>query len=582
MFRLKLRPKITITMIFVVIVPIALVTILLIQVNRGPLRIQAQYLRLAVADNVLQRVDSLISEGKTELIAVRNLLTQPAMNYPTFVSLAKAHVASTRLIHLVALYNDKGVLLTTLRAPRPGASKSLTTTPKRLSAGVMQIAKGSQDAVELGARIDGGGVVALPLIASAVMPEKKVRVYIWGVLSIQSLNKELEMISRRLFEGGQGRAYIIDEGYRIIAHGQPQNIGKPSLKQIRDAKWNLRLANPLGFESKISGDAHFVGVVPIPELGWGVVVEQRQSEAYRALRNTLNTGIGVGFGVLAFAILLGLVYGKRLAGPVVEMASAARRVAEGQFDTKVQITSGDEIGEMAHAFNSMASDLKNFKEQVIEETRMRTNLSRYLSPEVVEKVVKRQEQIKLGGERRHVTVIFADVVAFTPLAETNNPERIVAILNELFTFITEIVERHGGIVDKFIGDCVMAVFGTPTPLDDHAQRALRAAEDMLDWLEAGNAKWRREIGVELQIAIGVNSGEVIAGNIGTQRQMQYTVIGDAVNIASRLETMARPGQVLMTRDVVDLVGSEFEIEPLGKFNLVGRSAETEVFALRVE
>ncbi|MCA9522028.1 MAG: HAMP domain-containing protein, partial [Myxococcales bacterium] len=389
-------------------------------------------------------------------------------------------------------------------------------------------------------------------------------------------------LSYKRFDAQRHNIFLVDSRSRIIAHGDPARVGSVATA-IAAQKLRLQKNRAYSLEIERDGERYLTAVLPIVELGWGVVVQQRQRDAYAAIRNTWLTGLGAGAGLAVMALILGFIFGGRFSKPVLELARAASQVANGKFDTRVTVTTGDEIGEMAGAFNQMADDLRTYREKVIEETRIRTDLSRYLGPDVVEQIVSRRESLKLGGERRIVTVMFADVVAFTPLAEKVNPERIVGILNELFTFVTEIIFKHGGIIDKFIGDCVMAVFGTPTRHDDDPTRCVRAAEEIMQWLAVGNAKWKQELGSELQIAIGVNTGEVIAGNIGSEKRMEYTVIGDAVNIASRLESMAQPGQILISRTTAELLDpEEFEFAHLGAFNLVGRTATTDVYRLAEE
>ena len=166
---------------------------------------------------------------------------------------------------------------------------------------------------------------------------------------------------------------------------------------------------------------------------------------------------------------------------------------------------------------------------------IRTDLGRYIPGELVDQIVRRERDMGLGGTRREISVLFADVVGFTPMTEQLEPEHIVTILNELFTILTQIVFRHGGTVDKFLGDCVMALWGAPTEQSDHASRAVEAAEDMLSWLETGNERWQETFGVTIQLAIGVHCGTAVVGNIGSEKRMEYTAIGDVVNVAARLE-----------------------------------------------
>jgi adenylate cyclase len=216
--------------------------------------------------------------------------------------------------------------------------------------------------------------------------------------------------------------------------------------------------------------------------------------------------------------------------------------------------------------------------EVVTQTQVRAALSRYLSPDVVDLIVSNPDQLRLGGERREVTIFFADVVGFTRLSESQPPEIIVALLNELFTFATEIIQRRGGIIDKFIGDCVMAVWGSPQSHPDDALRAVQAAEDLRRWLDVGNRRWRARWGIEIQLAIGIHTGPAVAGNVGSEKRMEYTVIGDTVNVAARIESMAQPGQILVSEATRERISdSGVELVPAGERQLHGRTAATRIF-----
>ncbi len=164
----------------------------------------------------------------------------------------------------------------------------------------------------------------------------------------------------------------------------------------------------------------------------------------------------------------------------------------------------------------------------------------YVSPKIVERLVANPEEAKLGGVRREVTVLFSDVRGFTALSEKNEPEEVVAMLNEYFTAMTEVIFRWDGTLDKFVGDEILAFWGAPLAQHDHAERALRCAIEMSDCLDRLREKWRVEGRLELDCGIGLNSGEVLVGNIGAQgRKMDYTVIGDQVNLGARVEALTR-------------------------------------------
>jgi adenylate cyclase len=209
----------------------------------------------------------------------------------------------------------------------------------------------------------------------------------------------------------------------------------------------------------------------------------------------------------------------------------------------------DEDLDFLVAFSGIAAvaiENNQFAERIRRETLARTNFERYFAPQLAARIAGAPEAIRLGGERRQVVVLFSDIRGFTPLAETMSSEEIARLLSEYFTEMVECVFRHGGTLDKFIGDAVMAQWGAPIGEPDDADRAMRAALEMQEALARLNARWRAEGRPELHIGIGISCGEAFAGNIGSERRLEYTVIGDTVNIASRLCDMAERGEILVT------------------------------------
>lgn len=172
-----------------------------------------------------------------------------------------------------------------------------------------------------------------------------------------------------------------------------------------------------------------------------------------------------------------------------------------------------------------------------EKRKMKKLFGQYVSKDVFDQLVANPALARLGGQRREMTVLFSDIRGFTTVSERGEPEAIVAILNEYFTQMVDIVFRHKGTLDKFVGDMVMALFGAPLDDPDHADHAVQAALEMIERLGALNARWKAAGGPELDIGIGINTGPMIAGNIGSEAIMSYTVIGDAVNLGSRLESL---------------------------------------------
>ncbi|MGH9810869.1 MAG: adenylate/guanylate cyclase domain-containing protein, partial [Terriglobia bacterium] len=182
-----------------------------------------------------------------------------------------------------------------------------------------------------------------------------------------------------------------------------------------------------------------------------------------------------------------------------------------------------------------------------EKRKIRKTFSQYLSPGVIALIERDpQKYIRPGGETKELTVMFSDIRGFTALSESMTPDDVAKLLSEYFSVMVEIVFRHGGTLDKFIGDAVMAQWGAPLGDPDDPDRALAAALSMMMALDRLNDAWRAKGQPELQMGIGINTGEAFAGNIGSERRLEYTVIGDTVNTASRLCGVAKPGEILVS------------------------------------
>ncbi len=185
-------------------------------------------------------------------------------------------------------------------------------------------------------------------------------------------------------------------------------------------------------------------------------------------------------------------------------------------------------------------------ERLREATRVRENFERYFTPQLAERIATQRGDAVLGGDRRRVVVLFSDIRAFTEVAESLPPDQMAAQLNEYFAAMVDCVFRHDGALDKFIGDALMAYWGAPVASDDDADRAIRAALDMQSELEALNARWIAEGRSALHAGVGINAGEAFVGNIGSPKRLEYTLIGDTVNLANRLCGLARGGDILIS------------------------------------
>ncbi len=214
-----------------------------------------------------------------------------------------------------------------------------------------------------------------------------------------------------------------------------------------------------------------------------------------------------------------------------------------------------------------------------EKRRMKRLFGQYVSKDVYEQLVANPELARLGGHRRDMTVLFSDIRGFTTLSETGQPEDIVQTLNEYFTRMVHLVFLHKGTLDKFVGDMVMALFGAPLSDPQHADHAVEAALDMVAELEKLNQKWKAEGRPELDIGIGINTGPMIAGNIGSDAIMSYTVIGDAVNLGSRLESLNKQygTRIIISDATRQQLTGQYLFRPLGDVVVKGKTKAVAIF-----
>ena len=198
---------------------------------------------------------------------------------------------------------------------------------------------------------------------------------------------------------------------------------------------------------------------------------------------------------------------------------------------------------------------------------------KYVDEQVVNEIKEGGFDVSIGGTRKDIAVLFVDIRGFTPLSEKLSPENVVDILNSYLTIIANAVAANGGTLDKFIGDAAMAVFNSPSDLEDYVFRAVCTAWDILSNEENLRKECLEKYGREVEFGIGINCGDAVIGNIGSQNRMEYTAIGDTVNTTSRLEGVAEPGQILISREVAKRLGSRIDVSLLGNTALKGKSGK---------
>lgn len=226
---------------------------------------------------------------------------------------------------------------------------------------------------------------------------------------------------------------------------------------------------------------------------------------------------------------------------------------------------------------AVAIENARLAEQMKNEEAVRANLARYLSPQIVDQIIKNDVKVDLGGDRKEVTVLFSDIRNFTSISESLNPDQLVQFLNEYFTEMARVIFKNQGSLDKYIGDAIIAVFGSLIPLENPAEAAVKTSVEMMREMGRLNEKWKNQYGFNMEMGIGLNTGAVFLGNIGSPDRMEFTVIGDPVNIASRLSGLAKGHQILITRATRERLGAEVKINQLPLTRVKGKIEEVDVY-----
>jgi adenylate cyclase len=303
-----------------------------------------------------------------------------------------------------------------------------------------------------------------------------------------------------------------------------------------------------------------------------VVVEISRDKALESVNRLRTTAALIAGIIILAALLLVYFFAKTISEPIRELKLAADKIKGGDYHTRLTPRSGDEVGALTQSFNDMAVGLE-------EREKLKGALGKFVNPEIAEKAMK--GELKLGGERRIATIFFSDIRSFTAISEKLEPEEVVEFLNAYMTIMVKIIGDHNGIVDKFIGDAIMAVWGVPESKGNDALNAVNATIEMRTALLEFNKDRGTEKKPIIKIGCGLNTGPVLAGQIGSDDRLDYTVIGDAVNLASRVETLNKPfgTDILISQDTYNIVKGDFDCEPMQQIKVKGKSDAQQIYAV---
>lgn len=428
-----------------------------------------------------------------------------------------------------------------------------------------------------------------------------------GMLAATVTVGDLSAFLSELFVNDNLNAFVLYDRDHVLAHQnlrfldrdlsrQPDGIPLPPIEQVDDpvlaSLWrSARPGSDLKNDTEariveVAGDSHVFLLRPIEGFGtqpWIVGINFRSEEMGAEVRRLLITGWS-GLAILLLSVGAALLVGRRISRPIARLAAAAASV--GALDLRQAPTLPDsrfrELGDAAEAFNRMVAGLRWFET--------------YVPKGLVLRLIRHGSADGVASEERVVTVMFSDIRGFSALAEDLGPAETALLLNRHFSLVSSCIEAEGGTVDKFIGDAVMAFWGAPEDQPDHAARALRAARSIAAGLAASNAERVAAGAPPVRIRIGLHTGPVIVGNIGSASRINYTIVGDTVNVAQRIEELGSrvsdPGEatILVSAATAGAAtggaatggagGQEPGLAGIGPHGLRGRSGPVEIFRLR--
>ena len=319
-----------------------------------------------------------------------------------------------------------------------------------------------------------------------------------------------------------------------------------------------------------------------------------ETESFARHRRFLTVVVASFSGAsLLVALALGAVLSWSLIRPVRRVDGALERIAGGDFDTRVEVPNRDEFGNLTRNLNRTAEqlssvyhdletinvDLQATVDAKVAEIERVSRLKRYLSPQLAESIVADEGDLDRAPRRKFLTTFFSDVRGFTSASERMEPEELIDELNDYLSEMTDIVFTWGGTLDKYVGDAVMVFFGDPVWQDDHAERAVRMAFEMRDRMLTLQERWLHRYQEAFKIGIGIATGWVTVGDIGSPARTDYTVLGNEVNLASRLSDRAEAGQILVTERTLAEVRSIVVATPVDEIALKGVSRPLRIFEI---
>ncbi|MBT4761617.1 MAG: HAMP domain-containing protein [Bdellovibrionaceae bacterium] len=390
-----------------------------------------------------------------------------------------------------------------------------------------------------------------------------------GEVRLDRLQKIFGVVSERTM-------YLVDKDGQLLAHPDEKKVfqaqSMSAIEIVQKAMDSpLKVGDTRFFNEELKED--FIGAFARTSIGIIVIAQISEELILEASRSVKRESIRIAGQVLSAALFLIFIFSISLTSPIEKLAEMAAKVAKGDFKVKSNVSSKDEVGALADAFDEMVVGLE-------ERDKVKNVLNKFHGSAITDDLLK--GELELGGSNKEVTVFFSDIRDFTKFSEGHTPEEVVMMLNEYFAIMVSIINKNKGVVDKFIGDAIMAVWGAPEKSDDDPFNAVKASLEMRQELDKLNERRQLRGEVPIKIGVGIHTGRAISGTIGSDERMEYTVIGDAVNTASRIEASTKSfgTDLLISGETSDIIAESYLIEEAGKVEVKGKTEPLRLYKVK--
>ncbi len=572
-FRFPIRIKLMIITSAVVFISLSIVMFITLDIFQSDMTNMVSVINSRSSSLLADKVESQTQETKKIIKFIYTAMQKSGRNSPLITEMEKEHFGETSDF-IYAEFRSAEKIIPPTRIFNTSLLSRIHLTPKIIR-GIIQRKS------ELNGRISMGETVL-----ENISPELNYSAWLLGfpildqnqfVLGTAIAILRVENIAKN-FMGAEGggitRSFLVDASGKILMHPDgafvqtARDMNKhPGVERLFSSKTQKGL-----LRYQYEKEDAFAAYERIPTMNAGVITTIPADKALEGVKTVQYRSLLISLAILSIMMILIYFFALTLSAPIKKLVSATREIEEGNYETSLKSKSNDEIGDLTNSFNHMARGLG-------EREKLKGALGKFVNEEIANQVLA--GELKLGGNLAHATIFFSDIRSFTAISEKLTPTQVVEFLNDYMTRMVGIVGKTNGVVDKFIGDAIMAVWGAPVSHGNDAENCVNAALMMRRELIEFNKDRGGPGKPIIKIGSGINTGEVLAGQIGSEDRLEYTVIGDAVNLASRIESLNKPfgTDILISSDTLSAVEGIFHVVPMQKIKVKGKEEPQQIYAV---